>query len=197
MNTYKFNSLEYKEFIAEIDKLTSILNSGLIISEEGFGSIAKKVLFGIIDGITKRFISVGQNSISLFNIAGIFNSIIRNSPLEDYYHQNLSKVFLAVKSNNPLINKVVVYKPRGMNTTYNNVLNINEHILKTINIVPFIKSVNNEIDIIIDLLKKDKTTIDNFSGKVFDITKLATSNIKLLTSLSEEHDKQFNGDETK
>lgn len=197
VNTLIYNSLEFQNLIKDLDKQLAILNSDLVISEEGLGSITKKVLLGILDTVSKAQGVSGKNFLSLFNVGGIFNNLLRTSPLKDYYNKNLSKVFLATKINNPLYAKVILPKPRGMTTTYKEAYLLNSNILKTLNIVPLVKVINNDLEIILTLLSKKDTTVESFTAKVFDICTIGTANKNILVTLSKEHDNQFSGDETK
>lgn len=196
-NNLLYHTLEFDSLMKEFDKQLSILNSDMIISEEGLGSIAKKILLGVIDTIIKAQGVSGKNFISLFNVGGIFDNLLRTSPLKDYYNKNLSKVAIATRVNNPLYAKVILPKPRGMVTTYKEAYLLNSNILKTLNIVPLVKAINNDLEVILTLLNKKDTTVENFTAKIFDIFTIGTSNKAILVNLSKEHDKQFGGDETK
>lgn len=198
MEQYIFNSIEYQNFKKEIDKTLVIIDKGIIISEEGFGSFSRNILLGTADIVLNFIGNTFRETFSLLNIGGLFNAIVRNSPVEDFLSHNKAKMVLAWRADlDAQYSKLVINKPRGMATTYVDVLSNDEAIFKTLNMTPFIKSVNNDLDIILALFSKKNINNEDFFAKVSELILSATANEENLFKLSKKHDEQFSGPEDK
>lgn len=198
MKSYLYNSDEMIELKNEINKLTKLIDSEFIISQEGFGNIVKKVLTSIVDRIFLHINTVFKNTFSLFNIAGIFNTLVINSPIEDFLSKHKTKsLILFSEKNIHNYTKIYIPKPRGMIASYHEVLSTHDRLLKSLNMIPFIKATNNDLQILFETITKKESTQEIVSNKIAEVVKTSTVNEKTLLTLAKEHDKQFSGDPTK
>lgn len=198
MKSYLYNTPEMIDLKNEINKLTALIDSGFVVSQEGFGNIVKKVLTSIVDRIFLHINSVFKNTFSLFNIAGIFNTLIVNSPIEDFITKNKTKsMILFSEKNLNNYTKIYIPKPRGMIASYHDVLATHDKLVKSLNMIPFIKATNNDLNILFEVITKKDSTQEMVSNKIAEIVKTSTVNEKTLLVLAKDHDKQFSGDPTK
>ena len=61
--------------------------------------------------------------------------------------------------------KIYVPKPRGMIGNYHDVLTIHDKLIKSLNMIPFIKATNNDIQILFEIIDKKETTQEIVSNK--------------------------------
>lgn len=197
MKSYLYDSEEMIKLKKEIDKLTSLLEADFIVSQEAFGNMIKKVLTSIVDRIFLHINTIFKNTFSLFNIAGIFNTVVTNSPIEDFFSRNRTKsLILFSEKNMNNYTKIYIPKPRGMIGSYHDVLSTHDKLIKSLNMIPFIKATNNDIQLLFEIIGKKDTTPEIVLGKILEIVKNSTVNEKTLLTLAKEHDNQFSGNVT-
>lgn len=198
MNNLTFNNEDFVLLKQEMEKAISLMEQGIVVSEESFGSFFKKVLTGVVDRIFIHINNVFKNTFSLFNVKGIFDTIVMTSPIDDFLTRNKSKsiIFFNEKYYRDYV-RIIAPKPRGMLSTYKDILENHKQLVKSLNMIPFIKATNNDLGVILGLITDSKTTADNFELQLKDIVKNSTVNEKTLLSLAKEHDQSFSGNSEK
>lgn len=197
MGSLLFKSPGFIEALEAFKRAEAFVDGGLVIAEEGFSDIAKRVLFGVVDDSFRSILDIFNGVITLMNVGGVFDKLTYYSPLQDLYKTRALTIRKALGANLPVYKTIPIPKPRSMVGTYSEVLTTNRQIFTNIDMGSFVGIVSVGVERLIDLLSSSATDKVAFDKELSQIVVEVTHNERRIADLSKQHDKQFKGDPTK